>query len=61
MIVLETITLMLFYFLFIKIIVHNLFLHDIINDDNINDLFTFFKIIQRKNKENINNELEKNK
>ena len=44
-----------------NVVDHNLLLHDIINDDNINDLFKFFKIIQYKNKENINNDLEKKK
>ena len=40
---------------------HNLHLHDIINDENINDLYDYFKIVQYKNKENINNDLEKKK
>ena len=41
-----------------SVVEHNLHLHDIINEENINDLYDFFKIVRYKKKENINNNLE---
>ena len=44
-----------------NVVDQNLNLHDLINEENINDLYDFFKIVQYKNKENINiNIKEKN-
>ena len=48
LIILKLIILMLFS-IYKNVVMHKLFLYDIINDDNIyNDLFKFLKIIQKK-------------
>ena len=41
-----------------SVVEHNLHLHDIIHEENINELYDFFKIVRYKNKENINNDLK---
>ena len=41
-----------------SVVEHNLHLHDIINEENINELYEFFKIVRSNNKENINNDLK---
>ena len=41
-----------------SVVEHNLLLHDIIHEENINELYDFFKIVRYKNKENINNDLK---
>ena len=41
-----------------SVVEHNLHLHDIINEENINELYEFFKIVRSNNKEKINNDLK---